>query len=196
MTSEEPSSGTRLLEVVTGCHKLLEGLEPATRSKAIRMILLAFDEVSEPSHARPMPAGTTSGVADLESMHHVGNLNRRAQNWLRKHDVSEDVLERVLDVESDYALIAHLPADSKREQTISCYLITGIQAMLRTGEAKFQDEDAIALCKTEGCHDRPNHAATRTQLGKRVTGDKDTGFTLTSVGLEQAAVLLKKIVAG
>ncbi|MDB4955926.1 MAG: hypothetical protein JWO36_3495 [Myxococcales bacterium] len=65
--------------------------------------------------------------------------------------------------------------------------------MLRTGEPKFSDEEAVSLCKREGCYDRANHAMTRNQLGKRVTGDKESAFTLTTLGLEQAARLIQSM---
>lgn len=195
MTFDDARPAPALLEVVAGCHKLLDGLDATTRSKAIKMILLAFDETSEGAPARGSGGVFASAGAESEAEQPAGRLNRRSQNWLKKHGLDDNILERVLDLDGDYSLVAQLPSERKREQAISCYLITGVQAMLRTGEPKFRDEDAVALCKIEGCYDRPNHAATRAQLGKRVTGDKESGFTLTSAGLEQAAALLKKVTA-
>jgi hypothetical protein len=178
-----------LLNVVSECHKLLNALDGATRSKAIKMLLLAFDETevaqSVPSHSTPLPP-----PVDVEHLG-AGQLNRRVQYWLKKYDVREQDLERVLDFDNGYTLIAHIPGESKREQSINCYLVAGLQAMLSTGEPKFRDDEAVNLCKREGCYDRANHSTTRTQLGKRVTGDKESAFTLTSLGLEQAAMLVK-----
>lgn len=182
-----------LLDVVTGCHKLLSPLDAPTRSKAIRMLLLAFDEENETSSSSRPPQVPQSSAIEFEPASTGNHVNRRAQYWLKKYELREEELERVLDLDNDYALIAHLPGDSKREQAISCYLLTGIQAMLRTGEPKFSDEEAVGLCKREGCYDRANHSMTRTQLGKRVTGDKESAFTLTTLGLEQAARLIQEM---
>src|SRR5438105_2294004 len=184
MSDHEKGSPT-LLEIVTRCHELLEKLKEPDRTKAIRMILLAFDQSNpEPATAT---AGSGAAIAPLRD-----GFGRRAQQWLAKNQV-DAIIDGVFDVENDFALIAQLPEGSKREQSMLCYLLTGLRALLRTDEAKFSEPEAVALCKREGCYDLANHSITRAQLGKRVTGSKESGFTLTTVGLSEAAALVKKI---
>jgi hypothetical protein len=194
MSDVSASSSPDLLEVVSGCHKLLSVLDLSTRSKAIKMLLLAFDEPEPPRGVENTPAPPHLPT-ETDPAQPVGRINRRVQYWLKKYDLREQELERVLDLDGDYSFIAHLPGDSKREQATGCYLLAGLQAMLRTGEPKFRDEDAVNLCRREGCYDRANHSTTRAQLGKRMTGDKESAFTLTTLGLEQAATLVKRILA-
>jgi hypothetical protein len=181
-----------LLQVVSQCHALLNALDPPIRTKAIKILLLAFDETDEV--LGDVGADPAQPRSDREESATAGDLNRRTQSWLKKHSLSRETLDQVFDSDNNFALIGHLPGSSKREQTTFCYLLVGLQAMLRHGEPKFRDEDAVALCKSEGCFDRANHAATRAQLGKRVTGDKEA-FTLTSLGLDQAAAIVQQIAA-
>ena len=90
-------------------------------------------------------------------------------------------------------LIVSPPGKSVREQTLNAYVLIGAQHFLQNDEAKFSEADAVGLCKRTGCHDQANHAINRTRLGNRVTGSKDSGYTLTVPGLEQAAALIKTL---
>ncbi|MDB4958197.1 MAG: hypothetical protein JWO36_5766, partial [Myxococcales bacterium] len=82
-----------LLDVVGGCHKLLSTLDGTTRTKAIKMLLLAFDEEGPAPHTTAVHASQPV-VSEVDG--HSGNrINRRAQYWLKKYELREDELEKV-----------------------------------------------------------------------------------------------------
>lgn len=63
--------------------------------------------------------------------------------------------------------------------------------MLASGEAKFTDKEARALCTSAGCYDGPNHASTLKARGNWFTGSKEKGWVLTAPGLKHGAALIK-----
>jgi hypothetical protein len=110
--------------------------------------------------------------------------------------LTDELLERVFHFDGQCELIAAPPGTNKREQTINAYVLIGVQHLLQSDDSKFSDAAAVALCKRLGCYDQANHALTRTKFGNRLTGSKDSGYTLTVPGLDQAATLIKTIGSG
>ena len=116
-------------------------------------------------------------------------LPTKAQRWLSKHSITQDVLDHVFHVDGeDVEVVGDVPGRSDREKTANCYLLTGIAALLSTGEPVFQDADARGLCEHQGCYDTNNHSK-YIKLGNRMAGDKKKGWKLLVPGLAEAARL-------
>src|ERR1700712_4320658 len=147
MPSDSAHDGPSLLEVVSECHRQLLRLSNSSRSKAMKMLMLAFDDDSDATTTGP--SSQFSSRPD-ENQRNGERRERRAQNWMKRFDTTDEQLERMFDLENDYTLVGHLPGSSKREQTINCYLLTGVKSLLQIGEAKFVDSNATDLCKREG----------------------------------------------
>jgi hypothetical protein len=196
MSGHEKGPATpRLPDVVAKLYDVLEPLEPSMRAKAIRTVGTMFDDEQTLSVSRekdtghlPMPgAASESSPSGLRFA-----AGKRAQAWLRKNGLTEEFLERVFHVvDGKPQLIATIPGTKKREQTVNAYLLVAVQSFLATDELRFSDGDAVALCKRVGCYDKANHAVTRGTFGNRFSGSKETGYVLTTPGLEQAANLIK-----
>lgn len=136
------------------------------------------------------PARIAQHVPDLAQ----ADLPMKAARWLSSQNLSREALDAFIHIDgANSELIAvTIPGGSKREQMINCYLLCGITQLMKTGEASFQDEDALALCKKYKCHDVANHATYRKQIGNYLAGDKQRGFTLSAPGLKAAADLIRE----
>jgi len=89
-----------------------------------------------------------------------------------------------------------MPGATKKEQTVNCYILTGLRAFIQNDSADFSDADAVSLCKQMGCYDRNNHTANRRSTGNRMSGERKSGFSLPAPGLRAAAELVRQIVQG
>lgn len=182
----------RLPDIAAKIYDLLEPLDAPTRTKVLQGVLglLGDPAVSEGSPT-PGAANTISGFGPQASSRHV--TGAKAQAWMRKHALTDELLERVFDFDGQCELIASPPGTNKREQTINAYVLIGVQHFLQSDDSKFSDAAAVALCKRLGCYDQANHALTRSRFGNRLSGSKDSGYALTVPGLDQAAALVKTI---
>jgi hypothetical protein len=111
--------------------------------------------------------------------------------WIRKHGLTDELLEKAFHFDGNGELIATPPGNNKREQTINAYVLLGAQHLLQNDDPRFTEAAAVALCKRFGCYDTANHALTRSKFGNKIQGSKDSGYSLTAPGLDQAAVLIR-----
>ena len=187
----------KLLEVVT---KVVEALEPFSsdeRKRIIKASLTVLEEdYSTPVGAapiaqpHPLPISTTEkSVGELTDVHLA------AQRWMKNYNISRDELDQVFHIESGNVsvLSVELPAKNKKANTHSAYILTGIAALIGTGEPTVDDKAARALCENLGCYDLNNHSASMRDVGNILNGSKGSGYKLTAPGLKEAAALVKKI---
>jgi len=146
---------------------------------------------------KPGPSNAASADAPVapNTMHAASARPRRVSIWMSQNSLDEGALSAVFHISpSGVEVIAHrLPGKSTRERVRGCYLLAGIQAFLSTGEPRFADEVARAVCKDLGCYDQANHAAFVKSLGNLVAGSKSTSFELTQPGLKAAAELIRTV---
>jgi hypothetical protein len=188
-----------LFDVVRDACLLVNKLEPPEQKKAILMILAAFG-VDAPESGGPLqrpgrlPRGPLEGGTELGGeTQGEPPLHRKLVHWMKKNNVTDEELARVFEADSSYEFIGHLPDGANSVKSLNCYLLTGMQAFLRTGDPTFRDADAMALCKSEHCYDVSNHSTTRASILRRkyILGSKDETFVLSSAGQEAAAALVK-----
>ncbi len=141
------------------------------------------------SRARSIIIGAGE-FADLE-------LGPKALKWIQKHGITRSMLEEVFHLTSgDVAITASaVPGASKREMTISCYLLCGVRGLLKNDVPSLDEGEAVAVCKRLTAYDRNNHTTNRLAVGNRMSGAKPT-FTLTGPGETAAADLLKRMAPG
>lgn len=172
--------------------KVVEILLPLESDERKRVVQAAFALLGENASlgspaAGALPAGVDAGGADLQGISPV------ASAWLTKNKIGREDLEHYLHFDSGKVKVIALPgASSKRiDQVISAYLISGVAALLETGDASFTDQVARSLCEDQGCYDQTNHAKYLKEFGNRITGSKGSGWKLTAPGLTAAAGLIK-----
>jgi hypothetical protein len=122
-------------------------------------------------------------------------LPRRVNVWMGQNALDLSILEGVFHFSpSGVDVIAHtVPGKSNRERVRCCYLLAGLQGFLSTGEPRFSDETARAICRDLGCYDQANHASYIKALGNLVAGSKSSSFELTQPGLKAAAKLIQDL---
>ncbi len=187
------STTQALMEVV----KALESLDSIERMKCVRaaLVLLGEDEqpVSGKVHRQDSSLSGQSEVGDNRTT--STQLGEQAHRWMVKHKVTEDQLHQVfhIDGKSIEIIADDVPGNSRREQTVNCYLLVGIRNLLQNDEARFQDKEALEYCQITHAYDRNNHTTHRQSLSNRVSGDRKQGFALTVPGLRDAAKIVKQM---
>ncbi|GAB1723190.1 MAG: hypothetical protein GDA65_12270 [Nitrospira sp. CR1.1] len=119
----------------------------------------------------------------------------KAKTWQKHNNITANQLGQVFHCEDGRVdvIVGEMPGKNKKEKTLNAYVLAGIAQLLISGEAKFTDKDARALCSSVGCYDAPNHATTLRAKGNWFTGSKDKGWILTAPGLKHAATLVKNL---
>lgn len=125
-------------------------------------------------------------------------LTGKVKAWQKQNAVTADELAQVFHVADGKAdvILGDMPGKNKKAQTLNAYVLAGLAQFIATGEAKFTDKNARALCTAAGCYDNANHATTLKAKGNWFTGSKDKGWVLTAPGLKHGATLLKGTTAG
>jgi len=167
------AKATDITSTTTELYNLLEPLDPAQRTKVIKaaLTLLGDDidierEKSKTKKDEQEPGGD--------------GLRAKARTWARTHLDGGKV---------EFA--AEAPGKTGKQKTVNAYILTGLAQFLQTGEAKFDDKTARAVCKAMGCLDESNHAYNLKGKGNALSGSKDSGWTLTGPGLKAGAELVK-----
>jgi hypothetical protein len=178
--------------VASKLYELLEPLEPPMRKRAVKatLTMLGDDDVDlESENPKGKRTEETDGGAD------GSDLPRKVQTWMKSHSVSEDHLHHTFHIENGKVeLIAgESPGKTGKERTINAYVLAGLTQFLETGETKFDDKGARAVCKSLGCLDESNHAYNLKGKGNLIGGTKDSGWMLTGPGLKAGAELVKSM---
>jgi hypothetical protein len=153
---------------------------------------LALVSVSKatPTGGNPKPPAHQTAANPLPA----GAANKHSEAFLEKSGISAEMLEQVFHHDGATYRVLSLGASKKATQTINAYLLTGIGALLATGETTFKDDVARDLCKREGCYDKGNHSSTLKAKSKLLQrNEADDSWTLTAPGKAAAATLVQAI---
>jgi hypothetical protein len=180
--------------VTTEMFALLEPCSTEERQRVTKAVFALLGDdlplgAGVPSRAT---GGRATGSDPSETANSDLVLGPRARSWARQHKLADNDLEKVfyfhegkVDIHVNEA-----PGNSKREQTINCYLLLGLRSFLENDASSFSDSDAMALCKHTGAYDKNNHPKFRNALGNLVTGSKENGFELAGPGLKAIGELI------
>lgn len=178
----------KLTDVSTKLHDLLAPLDTDERKKVVQSAFALLGETINGS--RSSGGGNDEDQPDDSDF----KIGPKAKRWMKQHQVTTSMLEEIFHSQDENVevIATDVPGNSKQAQSRSCYLLLGIQELLRIDAPTFQDKDAVALCKHMRCYDSPNHSKVRKELG--LSGAKKDGFTLTAPCLRDAATLIKSMV--
>jgi hypothetical protein len=177
----------KLPEITAKLCEILEGLDPDDRRKVVGAALTLLGTPQGPGAGLLLDEIAATDLA-------VGNNARR---WMQQNHISVNTLQEIFHIGAGVAevIASDVPGSSKRAKTKSCYLLSGIRALLADDQPNFSESDAVELCRHVACYDSPNHANTRKDLGNQIRGTKDAGYSLSAPGLRAAAELIKSMAA-
>jgi hypothetical protein len=172
-------------------YELLEPLEPSIRKRAIKATLTMLGdndvdlEPDKPKEEEASGSGEGTGVP------------LKVRTWMRTNSITEDQLQHTFHIENGQVelIVAELPGKTGKERTVNAYILAGLTQFLETGEPKFDDKSARAVCKSHGCLDESNHAYNLKGKGNMISGTKESGWTLTGPGLKSGADIVKSTAA-
>lgn len=179
-----------LVEITSQLYGLLEPLNTEDRKRAVNAVLVLLGD--SPIVPTFVSLGSESQVGTLAN---TPGLGAKATQWIKQHKLTHEILEKCFYFQNGKADI-HLNTiigAGYREQTSNCYLLIGAKAFLESDNAVFSEADAIALCKHTGAYDKNNHTTHRKNLGMRIAGSRENGFSLTGPGIKAAAELIMEI---
>jgi hypothetical protein len=122
------------------------------------------------------------------------DLPVRAEAWIKQNGLSREQVHQVFHLSGDGAevIASDISGKNNREKVRNAYILLGVARLLSSGEAKFDDKAARALCQSSGFYDTTNHMKFM-KGGNEFTGSKDRGWTLTAPGLKHGAVLVAEL---
>lgn len=168
--------------------KIVDLLAPLSSEERGRVISAARTLLGE-----SRSEGSGSGNDDDDEHEPSITTTGKVKAWQKQNAVTADQLAQVFHVADGKAdvILGDMPGKNKKAQTLNAYVLAGLAQFIATGEPKFTDKNARALCTAAGCYDNANHATTLKGKGNWFTGSKDKGWVLTAPGLKHGATLLK-----
>ena len=176
---------SKLPEITAKLCDILEKLDPDDRRKVVSAALTLLGS----------PQASDAGAIDALNEETDVAVGVNARRWMQQNRISADSLQEIFHIDGGVVevIASDVPGSSKRSKTRSCYLLSGIRALLGNDQPNFSESDAVELCKHVACYDSPNHANTRKELGNQIRGTKDAGYSLSAPGLRAAAELIKSM---
>ncbi|WP_188929487.1 hypothetical protein [Puia dinghuensis] len=175
----------KITETTSKIVELLEPFEALERQRIVQASLtLLGDTMISPPNTDTQPGDDAPGEASVSS---------QAKIWMKQNLVSGDDLQLVFHLADGRAdvIASEIPGKDGKAKTINAYMLQGLASFLTSGIPKFDDKSARALCARYGCYSAANHSVYIKAVGNKLTGSKDSGWTLTSPGLKYAAELVK-----
>lgn len=166
--------------------KIVDLLTPLSSEERGRVISASLTLLGE---------STTSDTSNKGDEGAVNNATGKAKTWQKQNSITTNQLGHVFHDDNGKidVIVGEMPGKDKKEKTLNAYLLVGTAQLLISGDAKFTDKEARALCSSSGCYDGANHAKTLKGKGNWFTGSKEKGWILTAPGLKHAATLIKTI---
>jgi hypothetical protein len=165
----------------------LTPLESEDRRRVIQASLMLLGEslVTSPERVAVDHANDSKDDVDLPP---------RARTWMRQNSLSTEQLHQIFHPSEDgmEIIVSNIPGKGNRERVRNAYILLGTARLVSSGDAKFEDKAARAVCERYGFFDRTNHMKYMKD-GNEFTGSKEKGWTLTAPGLKQAASIISEL---
>lgn len=187
MEDTNKMSATDIAQVTTRVYALLQPLEAEERARVLGAVRALFGDAN--------PSGSKGGGLQGSDSPQDGAYPVPAARWLSQNGISQAQIENVVHVSDGSVdlIVGEIPGASKKEQTMNCYLFSGLRELFSSGIPKFSEEQAVALCQRMGCFDRSNHSSHRKTFGNLIAGTKNAGYSLSAPGLRMVAELVKEL---
>lgn len=175
-----------LTEVVRILFEELSPLESDERKRAVQAVMTLLGEET----IKPEQESTEVPGSD-----EMASLSARARSWMRQNNLSTEQLQQTFLIQDGaFEIIATIPGKNNKEKVRNAYILSGLSHFMATGEQRFDDAGARALCERHGFYDSTNHAKYLKDGNEfAATASRERAWTLTPSGLRAAANLIKEI---
>jgi hypothetical protein len=183
--------------LVNGLYDLLLPVTEAdVRKRAVKSALMMLGDDPGFVEQKAKPSGSSDGVVN-EGDEVQGEFNAKTKTWMRQNKLTAEQIAQVFHIEGETVdLIANkVPGASARERAVNTYVLLGLRELLRTGQAKFDEETAKNECERLGTHGKTNHATYAKSGGNLLAGSAKNGWTLTAPGQTAGAALVRELTA-
>lgn len=172
---------------------IVSELSPFSSEERMRVVQASLTLLGEGNVSAP---NNVSGIK-LDASAEGEKLPPKVVIWLKQNSLSEEQISSVFHDDGDgYAIIASsIPGKTNREKVRNAYVLVGVSHYLKSGEAKFEDKEARAVCQSFGFFDGTNHMKYM-KGGNEFAGAKEKGWSLTAPGLKHGAGLVLGITGG
>jgi hypothetical protein len=175
---------------------IINVLAPLSSEQRQRTVAAAMMFLGEAPLQKPRQE-TSGGSTDNNNGDGEAGYSTHIAKWMKQNEVSAEELDQTFHFhESGTFDLLHAPGNSKKEQTLNTYILTGLGKYLAANDRSFDDATARGFCETIGCFDRANHAAILKGKGGEFSGDKTKGYSLTNVGVKRGEALVKEVAGG
>ena len=192
---------------ISEVHAALRDLDPDAQSRVLLYVagklkiaattIEKQQELREKQGEEPADARTNENAA--ESREHeeedLEGISPVAKKWMARNGLQPKQLSTVfsLGVDEIDLIAKKVPGKNKKQRMRSVFLLKGVAAYLGTGAARFTQEQIKEACLHYDAFDAANFAFHLKSLSSEVSGNKETGYTLTPRGLANATELVKTI---
>lgn len=178
-------------------YSALKDLDADARSRVLSYVAGKFNITSPTSIEReiiplqtsPLPTETFHGVADDE----LEGISPAGKKWIARNGIKPSKLMAVfsLGIDEIDLVSQSVPGTKKAPRMRNVFLLKGIAAYLGTGVARFTHDQIKEACLHYDAWDGPNFGTNFKTMSAEVSGNKETGYTLTAKGISEATNLLK-----
>jgi hypothetical protein len=159
------------------------------------------DEDGESQVSRTPPASSPKAAPNVQEQeqHHdeLEGISPIAQKWMKRSGLTSSQLSALfsLGLEEIDLIAKSVPGKNKAERVRSVVLLLGIAGYLSSGVARVADDRLREACGHYKAYDVTNFTKHMKGIASQASGTRETGYTLTSRGLEAATDLIRQITA-
>lgn len=123
-------------------------------------------------------------------------INPIAQKWMRRNGLTVSALSPFFSIGLDEIdLVARtVPGKQTKEKMRSVLLLKGVAAYLSSGAARVPDEELREACIHYAAYDKSNFASHLRSFGSEASGTRESGYSLTALGLTSATDMIKAMI--
>jgi hypothetical protein len=175
-----------ITDIVAAIVRDLTPLSSDERHRVVQASLTLLGE-SAATNTKSSVIDAQPGIADNDE------FSAQSRMWMKQNGLSSEQIHQVFQKGSEgIEIFAQIPGKTNRDKVRNAYVLLGVARLLSSGEAKFDDKAARALCEHSGFFDGTNHMKYM-KGGNEFVGSRDSGWTLTSPGKKYGANLVAEL---
>ena len=173
-----------LTQAVANIVQELEKFSSEDRHRVVQAAMTLLGEAP----TRIVPSGEDAEPRQDQS----GRLPAKTRNWMKEQGLTLEQINQVFHFGAEGPeIVASIPGAKKRELVRNAYVLCGIGRLLASGETRFVDKAARAVCASGGFFDSTNHM--KYMKGGEFLGSREKGWVLTQKGLKLGAALIAQL---